>query len=535
MAVRKKRTVACLLGAAAIMALSACSNGANGPGESRQETPQASIAPSQKPAESAVPGEAEAMAPSDRLFWKPPAGWVGDLMPYNDGTDKLHLFYLQDWRDGAPGFHPWHQVTTTTLTDYADEGESIPVGLEHEPDLAIGTGSVIKEGNTYHAFYTGHNWKFPDQGKPKEAMMHAVSQDLKTWTKLPEHTFVAPEGYEIHDFRDPFVLYNEEAGVYWMLVSARKEGVGGVIAKFVSKDLERWEVSEPLEVEASSSFFMLECPDVFRIGDKWYLVFSEFSDKKATHYRVSDSLEGPWLLPKDGDDLFDGRAFYAAKTGMLGDERFLYGWVPTRQMEKDFMKWDWAGNLVPHQIVAHEDGTLGVKPPDQLADYLSKPEEMKMERTLGTATGSGGEWKLDGESGLAGVVFDKLPQIAKLTGKFRFEEGTQFTGFVASVGEDAEKAYGIQAEPGKSRIRYDAVQGEALTTVEPDVSVSVPFRAGTEYPFTLLIEDDVAVFYVDDYALTTRIYKMPGGNWGWYARGGAVTLSELALFTPKED
>jgi beta-fructofuranosidase len=39
--------------------------------------------------------------------------------------------------------------------------------------------------------------------------MHAVSQDLKSWTKLEENTFYAPDGYEKDDFRDPFVLFEK--------------------------------------------------------------------------------------------------------------------------------------------------------------------------------------------------------------------------------------------------------------------------------------------------------------------------------------
>jgi beta-fructofuranosidase len=114
---------------------------------------------------------------------------------------------LQHWRDGAPGFHPWHLASTANLIDYSYAGEMIPFGEEHEQDLALGTGSVIKAGDTYHAYYTGH--KFPQEGKSKEAVMHAVSKDLKSWTKVEEDTFYAPDGYEKDDFRDPFVLFEK--------------------------------------------------------------------------------------------------------------------------------------------------------------------------------------------------------------------------------------------------------------------------------------------------------------------------------------
>ncbi|WP_235548815.1 glycoside hydrolase family 32 protein [Paenibacillus sp. Soil522] len=481
-----------------------------------------------EPAEAAAPA-AEAKQAEDRLFWKPPEGWVGDVMPFND-NGQIHLFYLQDWRDGAPGFHPWHLASTANLTDYSYAGESIPFGEEHEQDLALGTGSVIKAGDTYHAYYTGHNWKFPQEGKPKEAVMHAVSKDLKTWTKAEEDTFYAPAGYEKDDFRDPYVLFNEEQGEYWMLVSARKEGTGGVIAVLASKDLSKWEVREPLSVEASSSFFMLECPDVFRMNGKWVLVFSEFSDKKATHYRVSDTLNGPW--EKLDKDVFDGRAFYAGKTGSLGERRFLFGWVPTRQLEKDYMKWDWAGNMVAHEMTLGKDGRLGVKVPDEVDRLLSKKAELGAARQLGSVTGNGDETVLDGEAGVGGIIFGQMPQMAKITGTVRFDKKVSYSGLVAGVGEEPEKAYGIQIEPAKDRIRYDVANGETLPSIEPDVQVPIDFEPGVDYKFTIVIENDVAVFYIGDSALTTRIYKMPEQAWGWYSRGGKTTLSKLELFVP---
>ncbi|OMF21805.1 hypothetical protein BK133_27715 [Paenibacillus sp. FSL H8-0548] len=513
---RTVRMAAIALTAAALAG--ACSNG------NTQNSAETAVPSASATAELAATAEPVKQA-EDRLFWKPPEGWVGDVMPFSD-NGQIHLFYLQDWRDGAPGFHPWHQASTANLTEYAYEGESIPFGQEADQDLALGTGSVIKAGDTYHAFYTGHNWKFPQEGKPKESVMHAVSKDLKSWTKVPADTFYAPDGYEKDDFRDPFLLYNEEKGEYWLLLSARKDGAG-VIALFASKDLSKWEVREPLSVEESSSLFMLECPDIFRMNGKWVLVFSEFSDQKSTHYRVSDSLDGPWMKPEK--DVFDGRAFYAAKTGSLGDRRFLFGWVPTRQLEKDYMKWDWAGNMVAHEMTVGKDGSLGVKVPDEIDRLVATPAALGEARKLGTVEGDDGARVLDGSTGVSGIIFDQMPQTAKITGSVSFDENVTYSGLVTGVGEDPEKAYGIQLEPGKDRIRYDAAGGDNLSTLEPDVQVPIAFESNVEYPFTIIVENDVAVFYIGDSALTTRIYKMPDGAWGWYSRGGKTTLSKLAV------
>lgn len=69
--------------------------------------------------------------------------------------------------------------------------------------------------------------------------MHATSQDMANWTKIPEDTFFAGEGFAQDDFRDPYVFYVEEEGCYWMLVSTRNESTG-VIVKYTSDDLSKW-------------------------------------------------------------------------------------------------------------------------------------------------------------------------------------------------------------------------------------------------------------------------------------------------------
>ena len=57
----------------------------------------------------------------------------------------------------------------------------------------------------------------------------------------------------------------DEDQCYWMLVAAREESLGGMVAKYTSKDLKTWELQEPLY--APMAQYMLECPDLFKLGD----------------------------------------------------------------------------------------------------------------------------------------------------------------------------------------------------------------------------------------------------------------------------
>ena len=68
--------------------------------------------------------------------------------------------------------------------------------------------SAKTEKEKYHAFYTVTTEIYPKQGKPSQVLMHAVSEDLKHWTKTQDAvTFVPQPGYDPDDWRDPFVLW----------------------------------------------------------------------------------------------------------------------------------------------------------------------------------------------------------------------------------------------------------------------------------------------------------------------------------------
>jgi len=97
------------------------------------------------------------------------------------------------------------------------------------------------------------------QGKPEQAIMHAVSADMQTWTKLPEQTFFAPtDKYEKGRLaRSICFLESPKTSEYNMLVAARhKEGIPrrrGLTALCSSKDLVKWQVREPFYAPASTA------------------------------------------------------------------------------------------------------------------------------------------------------------------------------------------------------------------------------------------------------------------------------------------
>ena len=110
-------------------------------------------------------------------------------------------------------------------------------------------------------------------------------------------------------------------------------------AEFKSTDLKNWEHVGQFPMIWDR---MCECPDIFKMGDYWYLVYSEayrapWSRKvKYMMARSYDDLKACFNdpgahWPQDGKEgVLDSRAFYAGKTASNGTDRYIWGWCPYR-------------------------------------------------------------------------------------------------------------------------------------------------------------------------------------------------------------
>ena len=426
------------------------------------------------------------------FFYRPEGAWAADFIPfYKDG--RFRLFYLHDWRDKAKHGEgtPWYQVSTDDFVRFREHGEMLPRGSEKDQDLYVFTGSVIEGQGHYHIFYTGHNPYFRKQGKPEQGVMHAVSDDLLQWRKIPGDTFFAPVGrFEPHDWRDPFVFWNKAAGEYWMLLAARLQtGPSrrrGCTALCASKDLKKWEVREPFWTPGL--YYTHECPDLFQIGDWWYLVFSEFTSQVRTHYRMSRSLSGPWLTP--GDDNFDGRAFYAAKTASDGRRRFIFGWDPTRLDRKDYCRWDWGGNLVVHELSQERDGALSVKVPDTVDHAFGRQLLFKFTPGVGMVQTDSNEVRISAPGSFGCAAAGTMPSRCRIDATIEFEEGTRACGLMLRASDDLDLAYYVRLEPQNQRLVFDSwprgcTSDHAIANAEGD------FMPGLDRPVGLAARNPI--------------------------------------------
>ena len=470
-----------------------------------------------------------------RLFPIPEGGYVGDTMPFvaDDGT--VEFYYLYDTDRNGQGYHPFYKYSTRNFYDYRDHGMVLNFGLMSEPDPALGTGSVFQDKDgLYHLFYTGHN-DTGNNGKGKECVLHATSRDRENWTKQPGVVLFAPENYSKDDFRDPEVFWVEEEQCYWMLIAAHEENMGGVVAQYISKDLVNWEFCGPFY--APHAQYMLECPDLFCIGDTWYLTYSWDC---VSYYAMSKSMYGPFYAPSD--NILDGKGtmegagfvFYAAKTAEKDENLYLCGWHGRAGLSSDSGVYQWAGNLLNHQLVQREDKTLGVKAPETLRAYFTAEKPFQAAALEGEVEISGNSILLSAEDG-DWALADMGTRPATMTLECDVTLDPRGCAGFAFGGSDEDETFTLLClDAERKLVHYEGYEIDDLDRYDPMAYTRFDFSKSDVHHVKLVCENEIVVLYIDDCkALTSRItHSIGGAHIGVFADGCGASFRNISIKLP---
>lgn len=438
----------------------------------------------------------------DDFFPKIKGSFVGDPMPsYDNG--EFNIFYLNDIRGGSDiGVHAIHLLSSSDLYHYQNHSEVIPyVNDVDSPEMLLGTGSMIKVGDTWHAWYTAHNANV----FPVESIMHATSQDRIHWVKHPQDTILPGANYRGNDFRDPHVLWVEEKQEYWMLVTTRSNG-RGIVARYSSKDLKNWQDQGIFfDNDTIAPDTNLECPTLVHFNGRWYLSFSDQWPLRLTQYRVADKPEGPWR--KADSYVFDGAGLYAGKLVMKDDRLFVFGWIPTKGGGSDAGNIDWAGNLVGHELTAGTNGQLNSVIPQELRAAIDHnagaTRTLESTRQRATATQFGA---------LQSALYPPLPPRGVLTASVAVPSAGMAMSFGINSDKVGDAPLNVVFNKSKGKVYFFNAPLASLNQANAESWVDVPL--GDKVELKVLIQNSMAVFYINDKAaFSTRMYAMEGKPW----------------------
>jgi beta-fructofuranosidase len=451
---------------------------------------------------------------------------VGDAIPFSHDGDH-HLFFLSAPSDDSSWLH-WHTRDFVTWTE-------LPVAIApDEVEGAAWTGSVVERDGVFHLFYTG---SLAGSDTP-QTICRATSADLVTFVRdVERNPILLPDAtvYEPGDWRDPYVFFNADEGLYWMVIAARRNRGPhwrrGCLALATSPDLSTWTL-EPEPLYEPGNTFCPECPEVFQLGSTWYLVYSRFSENAATVYRVANSPRGPWRTPPH--DALEGRRWYAAKSMPVGaDRRMFFGWIADRDGDTDGGAWRWGGDFaLPRQVEEAASGRLAMHvPPGALTsftDVLPAPATV--------ALGAPGRTEhtfleVDERALDAGYVLD-----------CRLRPASDSAGFGVLIRTDDDLAgYAVTFDRGRGTVALAAWPQPAsppwsesmghAQVVEPDgprlVEMPLPGLADTVH-VVVVVEGSLLEVFVDDVtALSYRIYARGQHELGFYADDGRLDVEDI--------
>ena len=486
-------------------------------------------------------------------YYLPAIGRCGDPMPfYDQKAGDFKVLYLQEYDNNGPTYHPFWGVSTKDGANYQSLGEVLPTGLStKEADAALGTGCAVynEQDGLYYIYYTGHT--------NKEVVLRATSPDFKTWTK--DKTWVmkgADYGYSDTDFRDPQV-FRADDGLWHMVISSKLR-----FADFKSSDLKTWE-----HVGGFSMIWdrMLECPDIFKMGNYWYFVYSEgyrASWSRKVKYMMATSWDGlkdcfnngpKW--PADGrEGVLDSRAFYAGKTASNGTDRYIWGWCPYRSGSDnharnlnvgagDGNEPNWSGALVCHKIIQHENGALTLGEVPAIKAKYGQEQSVSVMASNGYSNGT-----LTGDD--AYVLYTRLGTHNHISLTVKTSNNWDKFGISLVRSTDIDFYYTMVFNPENENWRKINFEQEGYRIVkvlkedgtEEEVKVNGKgFVEGIDsygfdrpsdntYKIDIYTDNSVMVMYVNDnICYTNRIYGIQKNCWSVNNYGGSITISDVKV------
>lgn len=270
--------------------------------------------------------------------FSPFLGWMNDPNGSCFHEGRYHLFYQFHPNSTVWGPMHWGHAVSRDLVTW----RHLPVFLCPTDALeALGasggmfSGSALVEGDRLSFYVTERRPTYAGVGVFHEVQQR-VEPDARVLGPLSVRTVLdrQPEG-SAHDFRDPKVW--RVADGYRMIIGSAMDGDPAVLM-FASPDGLSWTYHSVLyrlpprflaEGGVSS-----ECPDFFRIGERWVLICGVIGHKEPESGRrnltfgLVGRFENDTFTP-DGDlQVLDfGTDFYALQTFAAGERQLAFAWT----------------------------------------------------------------------------------------------------------------------------------------------------------------------------------------------------------------
>ncbi|MCB0125842.1 MAG: glycoside hydrolase family 32 protein, partial [Caldilineaceae bacterium] len=285
--------------------------------------------------ESVAAAEPKAAADPTRpvYHFHPPANWMNDPNGTIYHNGYYHLFYQHNPYGDTWGHMHWGHARSTDLVQW----EQLPIALwpsldAGEEHVFSGCAAVNGAGEPM-LIYTSVKTGDRDSRAANEQWAAVGDADWINWQKHPENPILALETHGgppfEKDWRDPFIF--TEAGRTFLVLGGEYDNVAAVALYEATDDsLAHWRYCKLLYQESRTTTRFMECPNFFKVGEKWVLLTSPY---QPVEYVVGDfDVETLTFIPEHEGTLDPGADdvpnFYASNILYDPNGRcILLGWI----------------------------------------------------------------------------------------------------------------------------------------------------------------------------------------------------------------
>lgn len=274
---------------------------------------------------------------------------------------KYHLAYIYQKERNGKFEHVWGHAVSADLLHWSVYPDMVNIkDGDYENGIFSGGAFLSREGIP-HIMYHG-------EGSSSNMVAYSTDPDLRTWTKFEKNPILKTplEGdpmYGKYIAWDPEGWYDKETDTYYQISG------GNPATFFKSKDMVNWEFLgefiDPAQ-RRSLPFEDVSCPDFFKIGNKYMLLF--IGHYMGTQYYIGDFKNEKFEVEEYGRMNWPGGTFFAPE--QLVDDKgrnIIWGWIIERKPShlKDF---GWSGIMsLPRVLTLSKDNELQIHPAKELS------------------------------------------------------------------------------------------------------------------------------------------------------------------------
>lgn len=316
----------------------------------------------------------------------PPRGWLNDPNGLCFFRGEYHVFYQYSPDQVNGGLKYWGHYKSKDMLNWQD------MGIFLKPDKAwkkngVYSGSAIEKDGLLYILYTGNVKEYGDYDYVNEGRQHntalAITRDCMN---IEEDCLILknkdyPADLTLH-VRDPKVFEYENK--YYMILGARTKEDNGRAEIFESEDLRKWRHINSIETEYKFGY-MWECPDLFKLGETWFLVLSPQGVEHEKYSFQNEYSAGYFILEGDfrgkyklGEyrELDTGFDFYAPQTFLKDGRRLGLAWfgMPDALYTSPTVEYGWQHCMTLMREYKNVDNKLCILP---AREYESLFEDFK--------------------------------------------------------------------------------------------------------------------------------------------------------------